>query len=112
MKALKIALLALFATFTLGSFAQQNDKIHPQFRAEMVKITTIDKSSELGLTILKQIDPDVLLREGERAGIYIAVVRTQNGPVKVYGTYWQWFRFLKLHYRDWPSVGEGKFPMR
>lgn len=112
MKTLKIALLALFATFTLASFAQQHDRIRPQFHAEMVKITNIEKSSELGLAILKQIDPDVLLSEGENSRTYIAVVRTKKGSVKVYGSYWQWFRFLKLHYRDWPSVGEGKAPLR
>jgi hypothetical protein len=112
MKALKIALLALFATFTVVSFAQQNDRVHPQFHAQMVKITTIEKSSALGMAILKQVDPDVFLNEGERSRTYIAVIRFNRGEVKVYGTYWQWFRFLKLHYRDWPSVGEGKSPGR
>ena len=112
MKTLKVVLLALFVTFTLVSFAQRSNKYQPQFKAELVKITTIDKSSDLGQTILKQIDPDNLFKDQKHKKVYIAVVNFNGEKVKIYGSYWQWFRFLKLHYRDWPCVGEGDPPLR
>lgn len=107
MKALRIALVAVLATFTMVAFSQSNDKVQPTFGSQMVKITTIEKNSDFGQSVLKQVDFKSLVSSGEQAKYYVVEVRLNGKRVKIYGTYWQWFRFLRLNYRPGPSVGEG-----
>ena len=109
MKVLKIALVTLFATFTMVAFAQVQvpDRDHAEFGTAMIKITQIDKNSDFGESIARQVDFKSLVSSGEQAKYYVAEVRLNGKRVKVYGTYWQWFRFLRLNYNPWPSVGEG-----
>jgi hypothetical protein len=111
MKALKVVLVAALVTITMMGMAQQPDRVKPVFNSAMIPITSIEATSGFGNSVMMQVDAKSLLLSSENSHIIIATVRYDGKIYKIYGTYYQWVRFLKVNPKPMPfeeAVKEGK----
>ena len=102
MKALKVVLAAVMVSITMMGMAQSTDNVKPVFHSQMIPLTSIDIRTDLGGAILNQVDAKLFLTGTEHTGMYIATVRLNNKVYKIFGTYMQWYRFLKIQPRPLP----------
>lgn len=97
MKALKVVLVLAMVSFTMMAVAQKHDRVRPVFDAKMIPLANIEMQSDLGYAILAQVDGRFLTNVSERNGVYVAEVKFNGKILKIFGTYMQWYRFLKIH---------------
>lgn len=102
MKVLKVVLVAVLVSVTMMGMAQNANKIKPVIHTQMIPLTSIDIRTDLGGAILSQVDTKLFLTGKEHNGMYIANVRLNNKVYKIFGTYMQWYRFLKIQPRPLP----------
>lgn len=103
MKALNVILVAVLVTFATMGIAQNVDKAGPLFSSKMIPITSVDLMSDFGKAISAQVDTQLFLTGNDHNGVYIATVRFNGKVCKVFGTYYQWVRFLRVNPRPLPS---------
>ena len=103
MKTLNAILVAVLVTLTTMGMAQNVDKAKPMFSSKMIPITSIDVNSEFGSAIAAQVDTKLFLTGNNHNGMYVATVKYNGKVYKLYGTYIQCVRFLRVNPRPLPS---------
>ena len=93
MKALKLAMVAAFVSFTLMSFAQDFQQAAKPDKMKVIALSVAKGMPDVAYAIKTQIDPRYFLTGGDHT-LYIACVKVKHRTYRVCGTYMEWYDFF------------------
>lgn len=111
MKALKFAVVAVFVSFTLMSFAQDFQKTTKPAKMNMITLSIVKGMPDVIYAINTQIDPMFFLTGGDHK-LLVANVKVQDRAYRICGTYKEWYDFFYAKKHSIPFQKANKSPRK